>query len=184
MQTNQGQPSDFRKNIRMTMMLAQCISLVFAAILRIPGTTGSHLFRGHAAIGLLILFLAATLTHSPGLFLLFFASLVMMVLHKIIGAIRRQKGYMAHSGYVGLSWFGWRANNYAAIRFGEPLIVFVFGLILHQHESAAVGSFLIVGAISLFLDCAWMAAADAAEARAVTDSRISQQYLMERVRQG
>jgi hypothetical protein len=126
----------------------------------------------HVWIGLLVLLVVAAFSRSEGLQVMFLGTLALLLLHKVCGSA-------AHSLHWGRSWPARARANTTAIRFGEPLVTFMAGLILQEARATAMGLFFIVGAFCMFVSAAYAHAADKARERALDDARIDAQIQAE-----
>jgi hypothetical protein len=174
-----------RANFGMLIGLCQIISMLLTVFLRRPGTWGTR----HAGFQMILSWVFA-FVFSPLFFprhlawpmlVLWIASTVLLLLHRVVGMQLRLKGYECSSRYTGRSWIG--GNEITAKAISEPLLVILLGVLAYA-VSDPLAVYLIVSGIALAVATWWQVAADNARVRAAKDARFDAEWLNQRLRLG
>jgi|GEM_PF-2792659 len=182
--TQGGMGSDFRSGMNGIQFLCRCLSLPIEVCVRQFGTWGERFIGIEAVFGLLwpIAF-AAFYGPYPGLnavVLFWFGMIPLLVIHRLAGLSRRQKGYRCHSQYFGDSWFQLLPG------FGKPsraqtleiLVSIVLAIVVHEIVAKPLGTMLLISAFAHMVNLALVYQATAARLRSMHDAEIETLYYL------
>jgi hypothetical protein len=171
---------EVRQTANALIAAAQIMGKMAEVFLRVPGTFGDRFLGLQAVFSWIILLIWGPLifpTEDPRPMLwLWIAATVMLIIHRITGAFRKNEEHSLYSGRPILSWFF--ADEIRLKGTWEPMVVVVAGIGALSF-SIALGSYLVAAGIAIGIGAEWQRAADRAKVRAMRDARIEQEWLMQ-----
>jgi FtsH-binding integral membrane protein len=172
-QGRQSLDQQFSWWVNLFVSLGQIMCKMVEVLTRWPGSMGERYLGIQAAISWMVCFFWAGF--FPGkdprpMMLLWFAATSALVIHRIAGAWRRNRGYVVHSVYIGTPIF-W---SYSV----EFVLVLMVGLVT-VNINTPLGSYLIVAAIGLWISGTYQRAAEKSRLRAIRDARLENEWLMQ-----
>jgi hypothetical protein len=152
----QGFGSDYRARFNEMCVVARIAAFPITIWTTRFGTWGHRHLTGFALLGMIWLVVFAAFSEQDprvgelNLFLVL--SIGLLVVHRVAGVVRRQRGYRCHSRYWGDSRLdrgtGLEAQRKA--RLAEGMLVFGIGLLFYGLGSIPLGSFLMIGAAARY----------------------------------
>jgi hypothetical protein len=113
-----------------------------------------------------------------------YAMVGMLVLHNVVGLIRRYRGYKPHTCYIGDSWFERMkgCTDPRRARAFEVLMATTVSLVLFQVVKP-LGAFLLLGTAAHAFNLVVLELSMTARLRALQDAQIENEYVMARYRE-
>lgn len=181
MHNQQQQRGDFKRNVGAFVGLCESIGYLGGAWWRMPGSTGSRYFSGHAFIGWFILLMVASFAQSEQLMQFWMATGAWILFHKLASHERQRRGYRPHSRFVGNSLLSFLGGNKNAICVWEPLLTFFIGYQMLETGIEYSGAVMVL-AFCMFVSAAYSARAEKATMTAIHDARADQFWIAEYMR--
>jgi hypothetical protein len=180
--------SDMQSSLNVFQLFTRSASLGIELIVRRWGTWGNRYMGLSVLTGLMWpFFFAAFFGPHPQLrYVLWFVYLmvVLLVVHRITGFVRRWRGYQCHSVYIGDSWFervrGFEEPHRARIL--EVVVMSVVSLVLFV-IAKPVGAMLLIGVGAHVFNLMMIELSEAAKIRAMRDAQIENEHLRIRMQQ-
>jgi hypothetical protein len=165
---------EWAQNTNIILGIIQIYCMIFSVFVKKPGSWGERFASWRMMASWVLLFLFGPLfypreDHRP-LLLLFLASTVLLLIHRVAGIWRRSRGYRCHSLYPGNSWLGTDAR--------DVVLVFFCG-ILSLLFNQPLAAYLLIGSVCMWIIAAWQRAAHAAKRRAIADAQFESEVMMD-----
>ncbi len=119
------------------------------------------------------------------LFRFWLACIVLLLVHRVAGIVRRWRGYRCHSRSWGRSWLD-RGNDESSerrARISESVLAAALGFLLYHAGSGPLGVLLMIGGVTKLLTDAIVYLATEARLREMEDAKMETEYFADRFRQ-
>ncbi|MGL6075188.1 MAG: hypothetical protein ACRC8S_13590 [Fimbriiglobus sp.] len=173
---------DWKKNWNLMSGLAQIMAFPIDIFSTRVGSWGSRYLTFFAVPGCFWpVFFGGFCGRHPrlgDLFLFWFISLLLLLMHRAIGIQRRLRGEVCHSRYWGRSWLQW-GTSLASDRYArslDALLALGLGIVLVSVGSQPLGAFLMVSAVAKLLSDGLEFHATEVRVQEMNDARIEQEY--------
>ena len=113
------------------------------------------------------------------------ACIVLLLVHRAAGVVRRWRGYRCHSRFWGRSWLdrGTDESSERRARTADSVLAAAIGFLVYVAGSAPLGVLLIVGGATKLLTDGIVFMATEARLREMEDARVETEYYADRFRQ-
>jgi hypothetical protein len=183
-----GMLADMQSSLNLVQLWARSASLPIELFVRQFGTWGPKYLGIGAIFGLVwpVVFMLFYQPHPDLIWIVrfWYVMIVMLLIHRIAGVIRRHRGYECHSVYIGSSWFekvrGFEEPSRARVL--EVGVAAVVSLFLYQ-VFKPLGAMLLLGTAAHAFNLFILELSMTARLRALRDAQIENECVMERYRQ-
>ncbi|QJW98438.1 hypothetical protein [Frigoriglobus tundricola] len=189
--SNGGFLDDLRQGHDQFLFLCRILAFPVQLCVTRFGTWGPRYLDFSAVLGFFwpVVFLAFAGPYPVGegvaVIRFWWATLALLLIHRIAGVRRRAKGYLCHSRYWGESWFARPSDPPASDRSDarEFLAVFGIAVLLAAAVSRPLGVLLLIGCVALLVTRLVVRQAVVARLREMEDARIESEFYFERFRE-
>lgn len=184
-QHDQSLGGDFRSNFNLMIGLMDVMAFPVLIITTRLGTWGTRFLGIHAVLGFFWPLLFATFhTQDPevgGVFVFWFASIPILLAHRVEGLRKRNQGYRCHSLYWGRSWFQKSddPSRQRSSRVLASLVALFGGILVMGAVSKPLGLLFVLGAIAKLVTDAMTFQAIDARLRQMDDARFENEFVLD-----
>lgn len=191
-------PMSFKESVSAFIAIMQTVGRILELPFRWPGTAGEKHWSGHAALSLVIMFVAITLIdgqattplqsqvpwwQSPAV-VAGIVAIGLLIVHKSREKKLKDGGYEVHSGYSGRSILDWGGTPESEMRAKgnmEPALAFILGAACLTF-SYGLGVWMMIAAVGMGISVSVARMGLEARRRAVKDAMLDQQHVMNGIR--
>lgn len=173
---------DLKRQLNVAIALVDAVSFPTEVWTNRFGTWGPRYLGMQAVLGLIwpVVFGTFCGPHPRigDLFQFWVLTMVLLLVHRVAGMVRRRRGYTCHSRYWGTSWFergpGIKAQRRA--RTADAVAVSGVGLLFFSAGSVPLGAFLLIGGVAKLVSDGMHYHATAMRVQQMEDARIENEY--------